>query len=310
MPKPSRKGTLLAYALLLASSAFFASNPLIGKAVAHDVPPAGLAFWRWAVAFLIVLPVAWQGLVRHHAALLADWKRLLLLGLLGMGICGAVFYMGLEHTSATNGALIYSVAPVLIVIISALWLREPVRPRQLAGIALALAGVLVILTRGDAGILLNLAFNTGDLLMLAGAVSWAVYTVLLRRSRTALPVVTGFAANALAGVLVLAPLYLWETLAGRPVVPTAATLGAIAGTALFASVLAFIAYQKTIALIGASRAGTALYATPVWTSLLAATLLGETLQPFHLAGVLMVLPGVALATLPAGRSAAARPAEA
>ncbi|WP_207455085.1 DMT family transporter [Azospirillum sp. SYSU D00513] len=310
MPDSPRPGPLAAYALLAVSSALFASNSLIGKAAAGSVPPAGLAFWRWAVAVLIILPFAWSGLARHRAELLRGWKRMLLLGVLAMGVCGALFYMGLEHTSATNAALIYATCPVMIVIISALWLREPVRPRQMVGIAVALAGVLAILTRGEAGLLLALSFNIGDLIVLASALSWAVYTVMLRRSPSGLPVVTSFAANALAGLVVLAPLYVWETLAGRPVVPTPANLASILGAALFASVLAFIAYQKTIGLLGAARAGAALYATPVWTSLLAWLLLGEALQGFHFVGMLLVLAGVAMATLPARGAAKPVPGKA
>lgn len=300
MTEGTRQGPLYAYTLYLLGSAFMASNAVIGRAAAQVVPPVGLAFWRWLIAFLIVLPFAWSGLVRHRRVLLAGWRRFLALGALGMGVCGAIVYIGLQDTSATNAGLIYATSPVLILAITALALKEPVTPRQVAGIALALAGVLVILTRGRLEALLGFAFNRGDLLVLAGAVAWAVYTVLLRRSGGApLPVVTQFAANALSGVLVLAPFYAWETLGGRPVVPTWETAVRIGGVALVASVLAFLAYQKTIALLGPSRAGTALYVSPVWVALLAWVLLGEGLELFHLAGVALIFPGVLLATLPA-----------
>ncbi|WP_431858617.1 DMT family transporter [Azospirillum sp.] len=300
MPEASRRTALYAYTLFVLGSAFMASNAVIGRAAAQVVPPVGLAFWRWLVAFLIVLPFAWRGLVRHRRALLAGWRRFLALGALGMGVCGAVVYMGLQHTTATNAGLIYATSPVFILAISAVALKEAVTPRQIVGIALALAGVLAILTRGELAALLGFAFNRGDLLVLAGAVAWAVYTVLLRRSGgTPLPVVTQFAANALSGVLVLAPFYAWETLGGHPVVPTWETAVRILGVALVASVLAFLAYQKTIALLGPARAGTALYVSPVWVALLAWALLGEGLELFHLAGVALIFPGVLLATLPA-----------
>ncbi|WP_448188348.1 DMT family transporter [Azospirillum sp. sgz301742] len=300
MTEGPRQGPLVAYTLFILGSAFMASNVIFGRAAAHVVPPVGLAFWRWLVAFLIILPFAWSGLVRHRRVLLGRWKQFLVLGALGMGICGAVVYMGLQQTGATNAGLIYATSPVLILAISALALGEPVTPRQVAGIALALAGVLVILTRGELDALLGFAFDRGDLLVLAGAVSWAVYTVLLRRTGgTPLPVVTQFAANALSGVAVLAPFYAWETLSGHPVVPTVETALRIGGVALVSSVLAFLAYQKTIAMLGPARAGTALYVSPVWVALLAWVMLGEALQAFHLMGVLLILPGVLLATLPA-----------
>jgi len=301
MTAATRHAALTAYTLYFLSSAFFASNVVIGRAAANIVPPVGLAFWRWVLAFLIILPMALPGLLLHRHALRASWKRFLLLGALGQGICGAIVYMGLERTSATNAGLIYATSPVMILMIAALWLGEKVTPRQTAGILVAMAGVLVILTRGDPQALLTFAFNAGDLLVLAGAIAWAVYTVLLRQSRTPLPVVTVFAANALAGVIVLAPFYAWETLALRAVPVTAEAAIRIAGVALFASVLAFITYQKTIASMGPARAGTALYVMPLWAAVAAWALLGEALQPFHLAGVVLVLPGVALATLPPRR---------
>ena len=291
------RGPLAGYALFFLASAFMASNVVMGRAAADAVPPVGLAFWRWLVAFALILPFALPGLRRHHRALLADWKRLLVLGALGMGICGAFVYVGLEQTTATNAGLIYASSPVLILMIAAAGLGERVRPRQVAGIALAMAGVLTILARGDAGVLLGLSFNAGDVWILAAATAWAVYTILLRQSRTPLPVVTQFAANALSGVLILAPFYAWETWSGRPVEPSADAALSIAGVALVASVLAFLTYQQTIVRIGPARAGTTLYVMPLWAALLAWATLGETLQAFHLVGAALILPGVLLATL-------------
>ncbi|HYD66382.1 DMT family transporter [Azospirillum sp.] len=296
--QPPAPADLSGYALFFVTSAFMASNVVIGRAAAHIVPPVGLAFWRWALAFLIILPFAMPGLWHHRRALKAAGRRLLVLGALGQGICGAVVYMGLERTSATNAGLIYATSPIMILLIAAVALGEAVRPRQVAGILLALAGVLAILARGDVDALLRLAFNQGDLLVLAGAVAWAVYTIMLRGSRTPVPVVPMFAANALAGVVVLAPFYLAETLLDRAVVLSGEAMLRIGGVALFASVLAFTTYQKCIALLGPSRAGAALYVMPLWASLLAWALLGEAPQLFHLAGAALILPGVLLATLP------------
>lgn len=298
MPKASTSTAFASYGFYLLSSAFFASNLLLGRAAAHVVPPAGLAFWRWVIAFLIILPFAARGLLLHRRALLASWKRLLVMGVLGQVICGAGLYVALEHTSATNAGLIYATCPVMILLIAALWLGEAVTLRQGTGILLAMSGVLVILTRGDADVMRRFAFNIGDLMVVGVAAAWAVYTVLARQSKSPLPVVTSFAANALAGVVTLAPFFLWETVARNPAPMTMDTVSRVVGLALFASVLAFTTYQKTIVLMGPARAGTALYVMPLWTALAAWALLGEELHLFHLAGVALVLPGLLLATLP------------
>jgi len=302
MALAARPNPFLTYGLYLVGSALLAANPVLGRAAAHVVPPVGLTFWRWAIAFLIILPFAAPGLLTHARRLIADWRRFLLLGVLGQGISGAVVYYGLQRTGATNASLIYATSPVMVLAIAAVWLGEPIRLRQTLGILVAMAGVMMVLTRGDLDALLHLSL--GDLLVLAGAVSWSVFTILLRQSRNPLPVMTSFAANALAGVLVLAPFYVWETLAVRPVPVTVATMLSIGGIALFASVLAFLAYQKTIGLMGAAQASTALYLSPLWAAVGSWALLGEGLEPFHLAGAALVLPGVALATLPPRRSVA------
>lgn len=313
MPLALRSGPaaspLAAYALYLAASALLASNPVLGRALAGVVPPIGLTFWRWGLAFLIVLPFALPGLLAHRHHLLRDWKRYLMLGVLGQGISGAVVYYGLALTGATNASLIYATSPVFTLVISAVWLGERIRPRQIAGILLAMAGVLAILTRGELDALMRLSFQAGDLLILAGAVSWAFFTILLRQTNPPLPAMTSFAANALGGLVVMAPFYAWETLAVRPVPLTVATLLSIGAVALFSSVLAIVVYQKAIARMGAAQASTALYVSPFWAALGSWLLLGEGLERFHLLGVALVLPGVALATLPArARAEAAEPA--
>ena len=235
LPSFLRSGPPAAYGLYIVGSALLASNPVVGRAAAHVVPPIGLAFWRWLIAFLIVLPFALPGLLTHRGQLKAQWRRYLLLGVLGQGISGAIVYYGLERTSATNASLIYATSPAMILALAAVWLGDAIRPRQVLGILLAMAGVLVILTRGDPEALLHLSFNVGDLLVLTGAVSWSVYTILLRQSGTPLPVVTAFAANAFAGVLVLAPFYAWETVAVRPVPFSVSTILSIVAVALFES---------------------------------------------------------------------------
>jgi len=286
-----------AYLILAVSILFMSSNVVIGRAAVGSVPPVGLAFWRWTVAFLILLPFASSGLLRHRRILLAQWPRLLALGALGMGICGAVVYVGLQQTTATNAGLIYASSPVLIVLIGATLSGERIGLRQLAGIVLALSGVATILTRGNPASLLGLTFSGGDLLILAATVSWAAYSVLLRRIGAVVPTIPLFAAIALAGILVLLPFYLWETLAGRVVDLTFDTAASIGGLALISSVLAFSTYQKGVAIVGPSRAGPFMYMMPVWGAVLAVTFLGESFEPYHAVGFALVLPGVAFATL-------------
>ena len=286
----------LAYGLLLLAPLMMASNVVIGRAAAEVMPPVGLAFWRWSLALAILLPLAGGGLWRHRRALARQWAAILLLGALGMGVCGAFVYVGLKTTTATNAALIYAASPALILLIGAVFSREAVRGRQIAGIALAGLGVVAILARGDPAALLALRFAVGDLWVLGATIAWAVYSVLLKRRAPALPTLVLFAAVTAAGVLCLLPAYLAETLSGRPVLWSREALLSVVGVAVFASVLAYSFYQKGVALIGPSRAGPFMYLMPAYAAVLAMVFLGERLALFHLAGFALILGGVTLAS--------------
>ncbi|MEM7441756.1 MAG: DMT family transporter [Pseudomonadota bacterium] len=286
-----------AYLLLILSPLFMASNVVFGRDAVETVPPIGLAFWRWVLAFAILLPFAWPGLRRHGTSLLRAWPLLLVLGALGMGVCGAFVYIGLQHTTATHAGLIYAASPIFILIIGAVFIGERLSLIQCLGVVLAVFGVVVILTHGAPQQLLSFRVNVGDVWVLVATVAWAVYSVLLKRKSLSVPTIPLFAAIALAGVICLAPFYVWETLAGRPVVPTTDALTSVLAVAFIASVLAFGAYQQGIAVIGPSRAGMFMYLMPVYAALLAIVFLGERFELFHLVGLGFILPGLVLATL-------------
>ena len=286
----------LAYALLLIAPLMMSSNVVIGRAAAEVMPPVGLAFWRWSLALVLMLPVAGAGLWQYRRTLRRQWALLLLLGALGMGVCGAFVYIGLKTTTATNAGLIYAASPALILLIAALFQGEAVRPRQIAGIVIAIAGVAAILARGDPAALLALRFTIGDLWVLCATIAWAVYSVLIKRQSLAMPTFVLFAAIAAAGVLCLAPFYVAETLAGQPVVWTPEALMSVAGVAVFASVLAYSGYQKGVTLIGPSRAGPFMYLMPAYAAVLAMLFLGERLALYQMVGFALILGGVTLAS--------------
>lgn len=286
----------LGHALLIASSALLAANALLGRAAAGVIPPVGMAFWRWLIAVAIVAPFALQGLFAKRRLLVAHWWRLLILGGLAMGICGANVYIGLSLTTATNTGLIYATSPVMILILARIFDGDRLSPTRGAGILLAFAGVSVILCGGDPGRLVALSFNEGDLWILSGAVAWAIFSLLLRRWPMGFTTVELFAANAMVGVIVLAPFLAWEIAARGPTTWNAHAVTLQVSIALFASVLPFLAYQETVRLIGPANAGVALYVLPLWTALAAAIWLGEALHGYHVAGAALVIPGVVLAT--------------
>lgn len=202
--------------MFLAAPALFASN-MVAARWAHDaaLPPVFLAFGRWLIAFLILLPLAAPALLRHRQALWRGLPTLLPLAVLGMGVAVAPQYIGAQSTSATNIALIFSCSPILVALLEAIIWRKPLSPLRAAGLALALGGVLVVLTRGDAWALARLAFGQGDLWVLLAATGWAFYTVLQKRlTLPAVPDGARLAAMMLGGAIALAPFAGIEAAAG------------------------------------------------------------------------------------------------
>jgi drug/metabolite transporter (DMT)-like permease len=231
------------------------------------------------------------------------WRILVLLGVVGVANFNTFVYLGLQSTTATNAVLIVSTTPVIIVALSRLILAEPVGGHQAMGILISLAGVLTIITRGEPRALLALDLSAGDLWILAAVVSWALYSVLLKWRPPDLHPLGFLGATVVVGVVVLTPLYAWEALRGPSVRFDAVTVGSVLYVALFASVLAYIFWNRAVGEVGANRAGQFIHLMPAFGTLLSMLFLGEIVRGFHLLGIALIFSGIYLTTVwrPVGR---------
>ena len=226
--------------VMLLTPLFFSSNLIFGRYTIPDVAPFTLAFIRWAAAGLCLAPFLWMARERVWAYVRTSPAHLLVLGFLGMWVCGAGVYYALQFTTATNGTLIYTTSPLMIIILERLFFGRPTSWREVAGIVVGFFGVAIIVSKGDLGTIVSSSFNIGDLIFIGAAFSWAIYSVLLKGTRTAgLPVSALFAVVTLAGAVLLAPFALWEWIDGARMPDTAKAWGGIAGIVFFASLLAF-----------------------------------------------------------------------
>lgn len=290
---------LLAYVVLVLTPLFFSSNLVFGRATVSEVAPFTLAFLRWGLCAVILLPFVVGA--RSEALTLVKQVPLLIvaLGLFGMGISGAGPYYALQFTTATNATLIYTTSPIMIILLERLFLGRPIRWREAAGVFMAFVGVAVILFEGRLENLLAVSVNPGDALVLLAALSWAAYSILFRDSRlSVLPIMALFGLVCLAGAIILAPFALAEFWSGARMPVTTAAWQGIAGIVVFSSLLAFSGFQHGLRTFGPSVTGISLYLLPVYGVFLAVLLLGERLEAHHLAGIVLVLLGVVLATYP------------
>ena len=138
-----------AYLLLTMTALFWAGNSIVGRAARDLVPPAALSFWRWVIALSLLLPLAWPHLKRDWPVLRANWPIMALLGTLGIGAFNTMLYTGLQTTTALNSMMLQSAQPALILMVGALVMSDRTSARQIAGVLVSLAGVLIIISRGD-----------------------------------------------------------------------------------------------------------------------------------------------------------------
>ena len=279
----------LSFILLFIAPALFASNMLTAKATHDFFPPVALAFWRWFVTLLLLLPFTAAALLRHRATIRHEWRDLLVLGALGMGVCGAFVYIAADTTTATNIGLIYAASPILIVLIAHFAYHEKVSVLQSGGVFLSLAGVTTIICRGDLAVLAELRFAAGDLWTLSAMIAWAVYSIMLRHRPSAMPMMVRFAAVTAGGILVLLPFTLLEALSGELPPLAVSSFATVGFLALFASFGAYQVYGLIQRSLGAGP-------TSLYNGVLAYLILGERLHFYHLIGAALVLPGIYLAT--------------
>lgn len=294
-PSEARRATLL----LLVMPLFFSSNLVIARAMGDSVPPFTLALLRWGVAVLILLPFTIDGLRQSAALLAAHWRRIVLLGFLGMWICGAGVYWALGLTTATNGTLIYTTSPILVLLIERIAYGKALPWMRLAGVLVAVTGVAVIVLKGDPTALARLDLNLGDLGIAAAALAWAVYSLVLRNDGLArLPTMPLFTAIAIAGVATLAPFSAAELAIEGGSPRTVHDWAGVFGLALFSAVGAFSLYQYGVKIVGPAVTSCFLYLLPVYGVGMSVLFLGEALHLHHLAGMALVLGGLVAATLP------------
>ena len=298
---PAARRMQLARALLWLTPALWSTNYLIARAAAGIVGPHQLAFGRWSLALALMLPFTWRALAAEPRTWLQEWPRLLVLGGLGMWICGAFVYLGGQTTSALNIGLIYAVCPVGIALAGVTLLHERMSVAQRAAAGLALTGVVYVIAKGDLGNLRALRLTPGDGWIVIAAAGWIAYSVLLSRWKSVLGPGPRLAAIILGGLVVSLPFTIAETLwIGAPPWSWKAT-GLVAAAALLPGALSYSAYSFVQRELGAARTGLMLYLAPLYAALLAWALLGEPPRAYHLIGACMILPAIGLATRGAAR---------
>ena len=286
--------------LLLLPPLLWAGNAVVGAVAVTSMPPLLLNALRWSLALLLLLPLGWRAL-RQPRQLLARWRHLALLGILGVGSYNALQYEALRTSTPINVTLIAASMPVWMLLVGAIFYDEKPRRRQIIGAVLSLLGVALVLSRGDVAALARVQFVTGDLLMLLAVMAWSGYSWLLARPP---PSMSGEARPAWGW----AEFLLVQALFGVAFAGTAAGVEhaltpvnihwspwlvlALVYVAVGPSVIAYRSWGLGVAAVGPAVAAFFSNLTPVFAALLSAALLSEWPQWYHGAAFLLIAAGI------------------
>jgi drug/metabolite transporter (DMT)-like permease len=290
---PLLRSPVLALSL---AALFWAGSFVVGRALRDEIDPVTLTFHRWLISLLVFAPFVWRELAGNSHVVLREWRLVVGLGATGIALFHPLVYVALQHTSATNALLTFSLSPVAILVCASLIGRTRPTSREFGGVLVSMAGAATLITRGNLAVVTSSGANIGDLWMLAAVAVWAAYSLLLRRRPSDL----SQTLTLVSSIAVALPMLLLVTLiaASGPALPWSTPV--LLGTsyiALFGSVIGFLFWSHGVAALGPARAGQFVHLMPVFGVALAFVFLGEPLSMSQIVGAGLVFAGIALIEL-------------
>jgi drug/metabolite transporter (DMT)-like permease len=290
-----QKKIFFAFFLLTLSSFFWSGNFFTGKlAFNNELNPFKLSFFRWVLAFVILIPFTFKDILRNFNIFKENILLILTLSLLGVTIFNSFTYISLQTTLVINASLMTSITPLLIIGFSWLIFKTKTNLFQFLGIFLSLLGVFNIVLKGNINNLYNLYFTPGDLWMFIAVFSWGLYSVLLKKIDVRLSQLATLEVMIFIGLIFIFPFYVIESLNNSFFPNNNADLYMIFYVAIFAGIISFFCWNKGVSLIGASRASLFLHLIPIFSSVWAIFLLNENFSLFHIIGAIFIIIGIFL----------------
>ena len=284
-----------AYIFLLLATLFWSGNFIVGKAASlHEIPPFTLNFYRWIFAWLILAPFSLKELFDKRNYIFKNIKLLSILGITSIGLFNSIVYYSLNFTQVISGVLMISTIPVLIIFFSSIFNTEKTNFYQLTGVFFSLLGVIVIITKANLELLINLNSNKGDLWMAVAMFAWAIYSSLLKKKKHELSQISLLQIIITLGLIFLTPIYLLEMKMGYYVNLNISFILILAYVVIFPGLCSFLFWIKGISIIGANRSGIFLHLMPIFSTFMAIIIFNEEFMFFHLIGAILIIIGIFL----------------
>lgn len=282
------------YILLILCTFFWSGNFVLSRYIHDEIHPVQLAFIRWGIILAFFSPY----MILHRKPIIEAFQKhfflLSLQGILSVFLFNLLLFFGMTDTTATNGLLINSVTPLMIIFIAFALYGERLSLLQVAGILLSMLGVAFLVLKADLENLYALTFNPGDIYIILGAAAWALYSVLLRQKPKFLNAIEFFSTTVISGFIALGLLYFFFDFHtdATHLIHNGKVVMTILLMVIFPSTLSFLFWTKSVESIGAGKAGQFVHLMPLFGSFLAYIVLGETLEFYHAAGAVLIGAGI------------------
>jgi len=284
-----------AYIFLLFATLFWSGNFIVGKAASlFEIPPFTLNFYRWLFAWLILAPFTLKEIFEKKKYILENIKLIMILGIASITLFNSIVYYSLNFTNVISGVLMISTIPVMIIFFSSIFKIEKTNAYQISGVIFSLFGVVMIITKAELNLLLNLNFNKGDVWMVVAMFSWAIYSALLKKKKHKLSQISLLETIISMGLIFLFPIYIIEMKMGYHVILNVPFVLTLVYVVLFPGLASFIFWIKGISIIGANRSGIFLHLMPIMSTILAIIIFEEKFMFYHLVGAILILIGIFL----------------
>ena len=291
------KNEIKAYIMLILATSFWAGNFIVGKvATLFEIPPISLNFYRWFFAWIVLAPFTMRQVILSKSIIKKNIFSILIMSFTSISIFNSAVYYGLNYTQVLNGVLMISTIPILIIVISSIFKTEKINIFQIFGVLVSLSGVIIIITKMELQKLLHFQLNKGDLWILVAMLSWSIYSIIIKEKKINLQPFVLLQTLITFGVIMLIPFYLLEISSGKYIPLNIPVFLIIAYVVLFAGIGAYIFWNKAVMTIGPNRSGVFLHLMPVFSSIMAIVLLGESFAKFHFVGALFIVTGIFLSS--------------
>ena len=293
----NNKNEIKAYIMLILATFFWAGNFIVGKvATLFEIPPISLNFYRWFFAWIVLAPFTMRQVILSKSIIKKNIFSILIMSFTSISVFNSAVYYGLNYTQVLNGVLLISTIPILIIVISSIFKTEKINILQILGVLVSLSGVIIIITKMQLQKLLHFQLNKGDLWILVAMLSWSIYSIIIKEKKINLKPFVLLQTLITFGVIMLIPFYFLEISSGKNIPLNIPVFLTIAYVVLFAGIGAYIFWNKAVMTIGPNRSGVFLHLMPVFSSIMAIGLLGESFAKFHLVGALFIVTGIFLSS--------------